>query len=90
MSKLSYEDKINIYQERRQGVSVGSLSIKYQVRKSVISYLINLIDKHGVDILKKGKNKLHTKIEKQEAIDRVLINGEPIWSVALDIGLLSK
>ena len=90
MSKLSYGDKINIYQERKQGVSVGSLSIKYQVRKSVISYLINLIDKHGVDILKKGKNKLHTKIEKQEAIDRFLINGEPIWSVALDIGLLSK
>ena len=75
MSKLSYGDKINIYQERKQGVSVGSLSIKYQVRKSVISYLINLIDKHGVDILKKGKTKLHTKIEKQEAIDRFLING---------------
>ncbi len=26
---------------------------------------------------------------KQEAIDRVLVNGEAVWSVAIDIGLLS-
>ena len=54
-----------------------------------ISYLVNLIDKHGFDILRTNKNKIHTKYEKQEAIDRVLINNEPVWTVALDIGLPS-
>lgn len=90
MSKLSYEDKINIYQERKQGISIANLSNKYNVRSSVISYLISLIDKHGFDILRKTRNKIYEKYEKQNAIDRVLINGEAIWAVALDIGLASK
>lgn len=90
MSKLSYEDKINLYNDKKRGMSIGSLSNKYKVRKCVINYLTALIDKHGIDILRTGKNKIHTKYEKQEAIDRVLINGEAKWAVALDIGLLSK
>ena len=89
MSKLTYEDKINLYTDKKKGMSVGSLSNKYKVRKSVINYLIALIDKHGIDILRTSKNRIHTKSEKQEAIDRVLINGEAKWAVALDIGLLS-
>ena len=90
MSKLSYEDKINLYNDKKRGMSIGSLSDKYKVRKCVINYLTALIDKHGIDILRTSKNKIHTKYEKQEAIDRVLINGEAKWAVALDVGLLSK
>jgi len=90
MSKFSYEDKINIYKEKMNGMSIGSLSSKYRVRKNMITYLTSLIDKHGLDILRTSKNKIHTKYEKQEAIDRVLVNGEAKWTVALDIGLLSK
>ena len=90
MSKLSYEDKINLYNDRKSGMSVGSLAIKYNVRKCVIDYMVSLIDKHGLNILRTGKNKIYTKYEKQEAIDRVLINGEAKWAFALDIGLLSK
>ena len=90
MSKLTYEDKINLYNDKKKGMSIGSLSNKYKVRKCVINYLTALIDKHGVDILRTNKNRTHTKSEKQEAIDRVLINGEAKWAVALDIGLLSK
>ena len=90
MSKLTYEDKINLYNDRKSGMSVQSLSIKYNVRKCLIDYMVSLIDKHGLDILRTSKNKIHTKYEKQEAIDRVLINGEAKWAVALDIGLLSK
>ena len=90
MSKLSYEDKINLYNDRKKGMSFRSLSIKYNVRKCLINYMVSLIDKHGLDILRTDKNKIHTKYEKQEAIDRVLINGEAKWAVALDIGLLSK
>ncbi len=90
MSKLSYEDKINLYKEKKEGMSIESLSSKYKVSSSVIKYLARLIDKHGVEILRINKNKIHTKYEKQEAIDRVLINGESVWAVALDMGLLSK
>ena len=90
MSKLTYEDKLNLYNDKKKGMSIGSLSNKYKVRKCVINYLTALIDKHGVDILRTNKNRIHTKSEKQEAIDRVLINGEAKWAVALDIGLLSK
>ena len=90
MSKLTYEDKINLYNDKKKGMSIGSLSNKYKVRKCVINYLTALIDIHGVDILRTNKNRIHTKSEKQEAIDRVLINGEAKWAVALDIGLLSK
>ena len=89
MSKLSYEDKINLYNDKKKGMSIGSLSNKYKVRKCVINYLTALIDKHGLDILRTTQNKYHTKFEKQEAINRVLINGEAKWAVALDMGLLS-
>ena len=90
MSKLTYEDKINIYIDKKGGMSIGSLSSKYKVSKNIINYITALIDKHGIDILRTDKNRIHTKFEKQEAIDRVLINGEAKWSVALDLGLLSK
>lgn len=89
MSKLTYEDKLNIYNDKKKGMSIGSLSNKYKVRKCVINYLTALIDKHGIDILRTSRNKAHSKFEKQEAIDRVLLNGEATWSVAIDIGLLS-
>lgn len=90
MSKLSYEDKIKLYNDRKAGMSIGNLSNKYKIAKNGINYLVTLIDKHGFEVLRKNKNRFHTKLEKQEAIDRVLVNGEAVWAVALDIGLLSK
>jgi transposase len=90
MTKLSYEDKINIYNENKNnGVSHLTLSKKYNVKKCLIQYLICLIDKHGIDILRTTKNKNHSKLEKEMAINRVLIKGESAWSVAIDIGLLN-
>ena len=89
MSKLSYEDKIRLYSERKEGVSTKSLSRKYNIRENIIDYMVSLIDKHGIDILRTSKNKEHPKHEKEEAINRVLINGEAVWAVAIDMGLLS-
>ncbi len=51
MSKLSYEDKINIYRDRKAGISIIKLSKKYKIRDNHIKYLIRLVDKHGLDIL---------------------------------------
>ncbi len=89
MSKLSYEDKINLYNDWKMGGSMTLLSKKYNIAIPGVQYLCRLIDKHGIDILT-SKNKEHPKYEKEEAIDRVLINGEAVWAVALDMGLLSK
>lgn len=87
MGKLSYEDKINLYNDKKLGLSINSISKKYGIRKSGVNYLVKLIDIHGYDILRTTQNKVYTKYEKQEAIDRVLMNNEPVWTVSLDIGL---
>ncbi len=87
MSKLSYEDKINIYKKKKQGLSRYSLAREYSIRDCNISYIVSLIDKHGYDILRTTKNKKYPKQYKEEAINRVLKNGEAIWAVAIDIGL---
>lgn len=90
MSKLNYEDKINIYNDRKNGLSVSSLMTKYGVRKTTIQYLIRLIDKHGFDILRTKKNRSFTSCEKEQIINRVLINNEPACFVSIDEGLLSN
>lgn len=87
MSKLKYEDKINLYEDKKQGFSTKSLSRKYNITSHGVQYLCCLVDKHGYEILKTKKNKYYSSSVKQEAINRVLINNESIWSVALDMGL---
>ena len=87
MSKLSYEQRISIYNERKQGTSISTLSKKYNVRKNVIQYMVCLIDKHGIDVLRKDKNMLYPKYKKEEIINRVLIGGETVWAVAIDEGI---
>lgn len=89
MSKLSYEEKIKLYNDKKEGSSISSLSKKYNIRKSGVTYLTKLIDVHGYDILRTTQNRTYSKDFKQEAIDRILLNNEAIWNVAIDIGLPS-
>ena len=89
MSKLTYEDKINIYQERKQGKTVNSLAKKYGIRLDGIKYLVRLIDKHGYKILRTDKNRYYSKNEKERIINRVLVNNEAICCVVIDEGLSS-
>ena len=89
MSKLSYEKKIEIYNKRKEGETLKTLQYKYGMTKHNIQYLVWLIDKHGFDILRTIKNKEYSRQFKENAINRVLINNEPIQTVAIDIGLLS-
>ena len=53
MSKLTREQKIEIYKRRKQGENLKSLSKEYSVLKGNIYYMIKLIDEHGEDILRK-------------------------------------
>lgn len=90
MSKLSYEDKINLYNDRKCGITISNLCLKYNVRHEVVEYLIRLIDRHGFDILKTKKNKYYPTYQKEQIINRVLINNESACSVAIDEGLPSS
>ena len=90
MSKLSYEDKINIYNERKNGETRINLSKKYLIGKDKIDYLTRLIDKHGYDILRTTKNRKFNNYEKEKIINRVLLGGETVLSVSIDEGLLSN
>ena len=89
MSKLSYKDKEKIYKLRKEGKQISYLSRKYKVRSDNIAYLIRLIDKHGLEIIKKNSNNYYPPYQKEEIINRIFIGGESITSVAIDVGLSS-
>ena len=61
MSKLTREDKIEIYERNENGVTIASLVKAFNVNKIVLHYLIRLIRKHGYDVLGNGKNRLYSK-----------------------------
>jgi len=95
MSKLSIDDKVKIYNEKKQGKSVTYLAKKYSVNQSVIKYIVRLIDRHGIDVLKEKKYRKFTHYEKESIIKRVIDNGESIWEVSIDerlssVGMLSS
>ena len=90
MSKLSYEDKINLYNDKKSGLSIKSLCSKYRVCNIVVEYLTRLIDKHGIDISRTTKNKDYSIDFKMKAIERVLTNSESMTSIVIELGLSSK
>ena len=85
--KLTYEDKIEIYQLRKQGESLKSLSQKYDIAVSNIKYLVRLIDRYGIEIVKKEKNRYYSPEIKQEIMDKVLLEGCSQSSVSIDYAL---
>ena len=89
MSKLTYEDKINIYINKKNGMSTIQLSNKYKVGKTTIKYIYRLIEVHGYNILRTTKNKYYSPSQKEKIINRVLLNNESITSVSIDEGLLN-
>ena len=66
MSKLGYEDKINIYNNKKEGMSIKALSKKYDVRDNVIKYLVRVIDKHGYEVLRTNKNNYYSPNQKEQ------------------------
>ncbi|RHB81677.1 IS3 family transposase, partial [Streptococcus lutetiensis] len=51
--KLSYEDKLEIYQLRQAGFSWPYISRKYGVCLSNLKYMVRLMNKHGIEVVKK-------------------------------------
>ena len=89
MSKLTYEDKINMYSDKKNGMSIIQISNKYKVRETTVKYIYRLIEVHGYDILRTTKNKYYSSNQKEKIINRVLLNNESITSVSIDEDLLN-
>ena len=85
--KLSYEDKVQIYELIKQGLSFNQLSKRFGVDVSGLKYMVKLIERYGIEIVKKGKNRYYSPELKQEMIDKVLLESRSRISVALDYDL---
>ena len=90
MSKLTNEQRIEIYNKRKEGYAYSQLTLEYGLNRNKLFYLVRLIDKHGFDILRKDSNKRYSKEFKEAAIKRVLNDGESVSSVSVDLGFLSN
>ena len=64
--KLNYEDKVRIYELRKQGQSFKQLSKRFGVDVSGLMYMMKLIDRYGIDIVKKGMNRYYSPELKQQ------------------------
>ena len=87
MRKLTREQKIEIYEKRKQGIPNMQLSKQYGIRRTNIQYLVRLIDRHGVEILRQDKNQYYPPAPKEEIINKVIKDGKSISSTAIEYGL---
>ena len=88
--KLTYDDKVQVYELRKQGYSLEKLSNKFGRNNSNIRYMIKLIDRYGIEFVKKGKSRYYSPDLKQEMINKVLHEGWTKDRVSLEYGLPSR
>ena len=89
MAKLTREQKIEIYNKRKEGYTWLALSKMYGVVARNLRYLCRLIDYHGIDVLNDGKNRVYSFGLKQRIINEVLLDKQSIQSTAIKYGLSS-
>ena len=69
MSKLTVKQKIEIYEKRQEGITISSLSQKYNVRGDNLIYLIRLINRHGYSVVERQNNRYYSPDLKEEIIN---------------------
>ncbi len=87
--KLTYKDKVQIYELRKQGRTFKEISNIFGITIPNLQYMIKLIDRYGIEIVKKGKNCYYSPELKQEIIDKVLHEGVLKIRVSLEYALPS-
>ncbi|MCY7221930.1 IS3 family transposase [Streptococcus cristatus] len=88
--KLTYKDKVQIYELRKQGYSIEQLSNKFGINNSNLRYMIKLIDCYGIEFVKKGKNRYYSPELKQEMIEKVLHENWSQDRVSLEYALPNR
>lgn len=83
MSKLTRQDKIELYSEYQSGAGITELSSKYQINKGNIRHIIALLNRHGTGILRTNRNNYYSPELKIEIINKVLIDKHSVRSVAV-------
>ncbi|OON99391.1 MAG: hypothetical protein ATN35_01545 [Epulopiscium sp. Nele67-Bin004] len=86
---LTFENKIEIYTRRKNGETISSLAQIFNINQTSLKYLIRLIDAHGLDSVKPALRKRYSIEFKEESINRVIIDGDSIKGVSIEIGLSS-
>ena len=90
MSKLSKQDKIEIYHLWHDyQIGPAELSQRYRVGKTNINYLLALIGRHDLAILDQPYT-AYTSNFKEQALKRIIVEHEPARRVSIDLGLKSS
>ena len=66
MGKLRYEDKIQLYNDWRNGISVINLVKKYNINKSTVVYLTRIVVSMVLTLLEKTKIIIMMFMKKKE------------------------
>ena len=83
MRKLTKNQKVELYEKRQAGATIGELSRAYALRKEGIKYLIRLIDTHGYGILRDGHCRKYSAQIKKQAVLEVLKEEKSIGETAI-------